>query len=660
MLVLAGWFILSGMVFAQPTLLSGTINLYRKVTLVNCPANQVQVSPNATGFAAGDKVMLIQMDGATVDETNTGSFGSISSIGYVGNYEIHTITSVAGNTLTFQYQIMRDYDPVTGSVQLVRIAHYADAKISSAGVTCDPYDPVAGLGGVFALMVDDTLYWEGNVNVNHMGFPGGENNYDNSNCGISNNTDYANYFYPWTTSTVNFNGAPKGYGVGRRIINKEGGRGRLANAGGGGNQHNAGGGGGGAYGKGGRGGIRAYPRSSFFGPYCKGYMSGLGAQELGPYYSNIENRVFLGGGGGAGHTANSTAGPTRGIGGAGGPIVLIKANYTQRTGSGARYINAYGQSAPTQGSDGSGGGGGGGTVLLHINNFVGTNVFHVRAYGGRGGAQSWTGAIEDCMGPGGGGGGGVIWYADAAIPPTGLATRSVIAGLSGNQTGTCSTIPLDTINRKEQAGDVGLEMAGLVLPESFVAPNGCVLPVEFLAFQGKQVYDRVRLDWSTALEKNNRVFVIERAETPELPFVEIGEVEGNGFSNVAKSYTFDDRDPMSGVAYYRLRQVDFNGGFTYSNVVAVEFRPEEKLIYRIYPNPIESGNSLTLECYLREAAAAQVVVVDQLGRMVFQAQPQMEEGRNRVEIPTGSLEGGIYFLQVTTPDFRDSKRFVVE
>lgn len=655
-----GVFALNAAVFAQPTLLSGTINLYRKVTLVNCPGNQVQVSPDATGYNVGDMVMLIQMDGATVDQTNTGSFGTINSIGYVGNYEIHTIASVAGNTLTFQYQILRDYDPVNGSVQLVRIPHLSDAKIAATNVACDPYNPVTGLGGVFALIVDDTLYWEGSINANFMGFPGGENNYDNTNCGISTTTDFANYYYPWTTTTTNFNGAPKGYGVARRITGKEGGRGKLANAGGGGNQHNAGGGGGGAYGAGGRGGIRAYPRSSFFGPYCKGYMYGVGALDLAPYYSNIENRVFMGGGGGAGHTANSTAGPTRGLGGAGGGIVLVKANYTQRTGAGSRYINAYGQTGPTQGSDGSGGGGAGGTVLLDINNFVGINIFHIRVYGGRGGAQNWTAAIEDCMGPGGGGGGGVIWYADAAIPPTGIATRNLAAGLEGSQTGTCATIPADTINRKERAGGIGVEMSGLILPISNVSPNGCVLPVEFLAFGGKQVYERVRLEWSTTLEKNNRVFVVERAESPELPFVEIGEVDGAGFSTTSKAYTFDDKDPMSGVAFYRLRQVDYNGGYTYSNVVAIEFRPEEKLIQRIYPNPVENGHSLTLECYLNANGNARVQVVDQLGRLVFETLQWMEEGRNRLEIPTGSFEGGMYFLQVTTPDYRDSKRFVVE
>lgn len=651
----------ASLLLAQPTPLSGVVNLYRKVSFVDCPNNTVTVTPNTTGYSVGDRVLLIQMEGVTVDETNTGAFGSITDIEYAGNYEFHTIASIAGNDITFQFQILRDYDPVNGAVQLVRVAHHLDAEIQAAGVDLAPYDPVTQLGGVVAIWVEDTLYFGGNINGAYQGFPGGEANYDYTNCNWSATSDWSDYFYYWATSATNFNGAPKGYGIQERIPSKQGGRGRLANGGGGGNQHNAGGGGGGNYGAGGRGGIRAFPRSGFWGLYCKGYYYGVGGGDLSTYYSNAENRIFMGGGGGAGHVSNSSFDGLDGRGGVGGPIVIVKAGTVRRSGSGARYINAQGENGFPNGSDGSGGGGAGGTVLLDIGTFSGSNVFHVRAQGGRGGNQSWTGAVEDCMGAGGGGGGGVIWYSDASINTVGMATRNVTAGLEGNMTGAgCTAVPADTTNRKHQPGSVGIELTGLVLPISSTLPNGCVLPVEFEAFEGEQIYNDVRLDWLTSLEKENKEFIIERAEDLRSAFVEIGRVDGSGFSSTTKNYSFTDRDPVAGENFYRLRQVDLNGGYSFSEVVRVEFKPEEQLIHKIYPNPVNQGRTVTLEFYLEGEENASITVLDQVGRTVFTESGNFLSGRNRLEIPTHQLHAGIYFLQMETPTFRDAKRFIVQ
>jgi hypothetical protein len=120
-------------------------------------------------------------------------------------------------------------------------------------------------------------------------------------------------------------------------------------------------------------------------------------------------------------------------------------------------------------------------------------------------------------------------------------------------------------------------------------------PVEFLSFNA-EFFDEsryVHLIWQTAKEWENSHFEIERSEFNIKNFKKIGQVEGMGWTDKITSYAFEDKNlPISGgMVYYRLKQVDFNGKFEYSSVVAVNL-PKLQFtqgVWRAYPNPTQDG-----------------------------------------------------------------------
>jgi hypothetical protein len=117
-----------------------------------------------------------------------------------------------------------------------------------------------------------------------------------------------------------------------------------------------------------------------------------------------------------------------------------------------------------------------------------------------------------------------------------------------------------------------------------------VLPVELLAFNGELVKNEVALTWKTASEENNMGFEIQRS-LDAANFEKIGFVysKENGNSRAELSYNFNDAQLISPTQYYRLRQLDFDGSQTFSNVVAISTRLEDannSVAIKLYPNPV--------------------------------------------------------------------------
>jgi hypothetical protein len=97
-----------------------------------------------------------------------------------------------------------------------------------------------------------------------------------------------------------------------------------------------------------------------------------------------------------------------------------------------------------------------------------------------------------------------------------------------------------------------------------------VLPVSWLSFTAERVENTSLLQWETASEENNDYFAVERLNENGY-YVTIGIVEGSGTTSQPHQYSFTDEMPYSGVNYYRIRQVDFNGQYTHSVIRTVEF-----------------------------------------------------------------------------------------
>lgn len=169
------------------------------------------------------------------------------------------------------------------------------------------------------------------------------------------------------------------------------------------------------------------------------------------------------------------------------------------------------------------------------------------------------------------------------------------------------------------------------------------LPVELVSFKAVARQHQVLLQWTTASERDNDRFEVERSQDGR-KFTLIGQVKGKGTSSLTNSYTFTDKNPSTGVNYYRLRQVDYGGTFDYSKTVAVHMK-ETSASVKAYPNPF--SHSLQVGINSENAGQIQVTVSDAQGRVVME-QTIVSEGRySTLELSTQNLATGVYFLRVT-------------
>ncbi|MEO1383813.1 MAG: hypothetical protein AAFV78_11335, partial [Bacteroidota bacterium] len=431
--------------FAQPVSISGVVNLYSHVSQVDYANNLVTVD-QTTGFQPDDRVLLIQMRGASISSVNASTFGNVTSLGGAGSFELLTICDVqtSSNQVTFQEDLSQPFSTTnldSAGIQLVRVPRYQDARVDG-DLTAPAWD--GETGGVLILEVLDSLILDSDLDVSELGFRGGAANSVQPGCFFLDN--WNDYYYPASDGR----GGGKGEGIASYINGREWGRGAQANGGGGGNDHNAGGAGGSNYSAGGSGGIRSTGNFN-----CKGNNVGIAGRTLNTLgYSTSNSYVFMGGGGGAGHANGGETTP----GGRGAGIVIIRASTLVSTGV---EIRANGGDAVNSGSDGGSGGGAGGAVILQVGTYSG--VIDILAQGGDGGNT----AISQCQGPGGGGAGGVVWSSGILPGTINVQTDGGSAGIAA--AGGCGNSTQGANN-----GSSGVELTGLTLNQG----GGiiCVLP----------------------------------------------------------------------------------------------------------------------------------------------------------------------------------------
>jgi len=183
------------------------------------------------------------------------------------------------------------------------------------------------------------------------------------------------------------------------------------------------------------------------------------------------------------------------------------------------------------------------------------------------------------------------------------------------------------------------------------------LPVELLSFTAITRLQEVVLNWETTSEENNSHFTIERSANG-ISFQSIGELEGKGNSSELISYSFIDEFPLTGRAYYRLKQVDFSGAFEYSEVISAVYDGAVNYNFRLFPNPVNSGGELTLS-FERTQTNSEVVKWQLLSITGEQLIEQVGSDKEYI-IDTSKLSLGAYLVRVVYSDGRvDSQRLVV-
>ena len=123
-----------------------------------------------------------------------------------------------------------------------------------------------------------------------------------------------------------------------------------------------------------------------------------------------------------------------------------------------------------------------------------------------------------------------------------------------------------------------------------------VTPIELMYFRAALQGDSVVLNWATASELNNDYFVIQKTQDWE-EFEDVGFIDGQGTTDIMQSYRFVDRNPYEGVSYYRLKQVDYDGQFSLSQLVLItrEIELDKDWTLSVYPNPSDLGEGFHVQ-----------------------------------------------------------------
>ncbi|MCC6180888.1 MAG: hypothetical protein IT237_03540, partial [Bacteroidia bacterium] len=474
-----------------------TSNASAGSTILSVTSSSLNTNSRFTStLTPGDLVMVIQMQGALIKLSPVpiwapdSTYGNIYNYQTCGNYEFAQVKSIiSGTQIELDCGLTYNYSS-SGRTQVVRVPRYSALTINSGGVlTTDAWN--GSIGGILVAEVDGntTISGGGSINVNGLGFRGGVA----AGNGGSGNSNFA--------TLSNNNGAAKGEGIGSDRITGTGHdtlglycKGAPGNGGGGGNANNCAGGGGGNGGNisnyngygiptagytaiwtlewpgrasvtssgGGKGGYctattttpnvnSVGPNNTAWGSFKRPNYGGFGGRPLD--YST--GKIFMGGGGGAGHMSNGQSNGTNACSGGNGGGIVYLLNYGTISGNGTINANgnngnnAFGSptfSYPSQGIDGAGGAGAGGTIILKSNGTI--SGITANAIGGNGGNQVKSGtSSSESQGPGGGGSGGYISGNGSVF------TQNVTGGSNGttNASNLSSTFPMNGAT----SGDVG-------------------------------------------------------------------------------------------------------------------------------------------------------------------------------------------------------------
>jgi hypothetical protein len=182
------------------------------------------------------------------------------------------------------------------------------------------------------------------------------------------------------------------------------------------------------------------------------------------------------------------------------------------------------------------------------------------------------------------------------------------------------------------------------------------LPVELTSFTAKATGNAVNLNWETATEVDNNGFDVERNSAGT--WQKIGFVEGHGTANSPKYYTFTDKSVTGNKIQYRLRQVDNDGTFEYSNVVEVELAPTTFTLDQNYPNPFNPTTMIRFS--LPTASVVTLNVYNTLGeKVVTLLNGQMESGYHQVSFDAANLPSGLYLYEIKAGEFSSIKKMVL-
>ena len=219
-----------------------------------------------------------------------------------------------------------------------------------------------------------------------------------------------------------------------------------------------------------------------------------------------------------------------------------------------------------------------------------------------------------------------------------------------SQWGTGSNLPMTTY-AFNSAGTYNVLMnaysfsgSGCLASSAATVTVSVALPVTLLYFTGHYEDGQSKLTWETTSEDQVDRFAIERSDDGR-QFSEIGIVKATGNSSFRIKYDYTDSKPVVKNAWYRLRMVDIDGKYKYSNVIRLMNEVRSITVLSVTPNPFE--NALRVQVNSDRVSPAAIRIVDLTGREMYKSNNVLSAGNNNIMLhPSASLASGVYFLQL--------------
>ncbi len=211
-------------------------------------------------------------------------------------------------------------------------------------------------------------------------------------------------------------------------------------------------------------------------------------------------------------------------------------------------------------------------------------------------------------------------------------------------------IRLSEINRGYAVGDNGLIIGYL---------DTLITPVELNSFKGTILKrNNIFLEWSTSTETNNKGFEIERSED-EQTWIKVGFINGTGNSTEINNYKFTDKIEKPGLYFYRLKQIDYDGSFNFSNIIATNVSaPSEFRLNQNYPNPFNPET--TIEFEIPETEPIRLTVYNLLGERVKElVNGKLEPGYYNYTFNGAHYSSGTYIYTLESKNQIESRKMIL-
>jgi len=167
-------------------------------------------------------------------------------------------------------------------------------------------------------------------------------------------------------------------------------------------------------------------------------------------------------------------------------------------------------------------------------------------------------------------------------------------------------------------------------------------PIELILFKGQVLEKKNKLEWITATETNNDYFSIERSSDAS-DFNTLLNVDGAGNSIQMIHYAAFDDDPVNGISYYRLKQTDYDGNFSYSNIASLYREATTFDILNTYNSEVEQQLEITITC--TDDCLIFSELYSTAGKKVFSS--KLNSSNSKIVIPTSNLSKGVYLIKIS-------------